>query len=504
MTPQFKNNRFRTLVLLLAMFVLSIAVFLVDLQFPLGVAGGVPYAIMVLACYWIPGRYLTIGAGLFGTILTVAGYFLSETSDFQTMALLNRGMALIVIWACVWFVNSYKRSNQELKRNEKRISSIFEAATEGIIITNMDGEIVMVNNMAEELFGYKRQEMVGETIELLVPGRNRNQHKDYRKDYARNPEPRPMGRGRDLYGRKKDGEEFPVEISLNSFSTEEGHFIISYVIDITQRKKAEDDLLKAHADLKEKAEELKQSNAELEQFAYVASHDLQEPLRMVASYTQLLERRYKDKLDEDANDFINYAVDGAHRMQQLLNDLLQFSRVGTRAKPYKKTGLDEVIKASMQNLEQYIDEHDAEISIETDLPDIYIDKVQITQLFQNMIHNAIKFRGDKQPVVTIGAEEQDQDWMFWIADNGIGIDQKHQERIFMIFQRLHSRDMYEGSGIGLAICKKIVERHGGSIWLDSEPGQGATFYFTLRKGLKTPERKHTYDTGMMPQTESTT
>lgn len=474
--------------LLAGVVVTSLVVFIIDIQFALGVAGGIPYVLLVMATYWHKKKRVTTGFGIIATILIITGFVLSEPSEYLLISIANRVMTIVVVWAAVWFVNNYKTSLNEIQKNEKRISALFEAATEGIIISDLDGNIIMVNEKAEELFGYPREELIGKQIEALVPKRYRNGHKKHRHGYYENPEPRPMGQGRDLYGLSKRGEEFPVEISLNHFETDEGRFVISYVIDITQRKKAEDKLLKAHRELEQKAIELKQSNDELEQFAYVASHDLQEPLRMVASYTQLLARRYKDQLDEDANDFINYAVDGAQRMQQLLNDLLQFSRVGTRSKPFERTNLEEVVNNALQNLEKFIEENQAEITVESPLPVLSADKLQLTQLFQNLVHNAIKFRDDERPTVRIEAEEQDVNWQFSVSDNGVGIDKKHQDRIFMIFQRLHSRNEYEGSGIGLAICKKIVERHGGDIWVESAPGEGTTFYFTIGKELKSQQQ----------------
>ncbi len=224
--------------------------------------------------------------------------------------------------------------------------------------------------------------------------------------------------------------------------------------------------------------ELKRSNDELQQFAYVASHDLQEPLRMVASYVQLLARRYKSKLDQDADDFINYAVDGATRMQGLINDLLAYSRVGTRGRPFELTDLAEIFDRAVANLQAALMETDARVDYD-ELPALMIDRVQFTQLFQNLIGNALKFHGDQPPRIHVAAEKKDSEWIVSISDNGIGIDPEYAERIFMIFQRLHNRSEYKGTGIGLAICKKIVERHGGRIWVESKPGQGATFSFTV-------------------------
>jgi light-regulated signal transduction histidine kinase (bacteriophytochrome) len=228
-------------------------------------------------------------------------------------------------------------------------------------------------------------------------------------------------------------------------------------------------------------EDLKRSNAELEQFAYVASHDLQEPLRMVAGFTQLLSRRYRGKLDKDADEFIAYAVDGATRMQQLLQDLLAYSRVGTRGKPLAPIDANLVFNQARANLLPLIEENHAQVTAEP-LPTVLGDEVQLVQLFQNLIANALKFRTDQPPKIRISAREEEKQWLFSLRDNGIGIAPEHQERIFLVFQRLHHRSEYRGTGIGLALCKKIVERHGGRIWVESEPGRGATFYFTLPKG----------------------
>jgi len=229
------------------------------------------------------------------------------------------------------------------------------------------------------------------------------------------------------------------------------------------------------------AEDLKRSNAELEEFAYVASHDLQEPLRMVASFTQLLARRYRGKLDKDADEFIAYAVDGANRMQQLLNDLLAYSRVGTRGRPLVPVDCNSVLAKARANLFMSLEESGAKLSSDP-LPMVRGDEVQLVQLFQNLIANALKFRGANPPEIQIATQETDDSWIFAVRDNGIGIAPAHQQRIFLIFQRLHPRSEYAGTGIGLAICKKIVERHGGRIWVESEPGHGATFYFSLPKG----------------------
>ena len=231
-------------------------------------------------------------------------------------------------------------------------------------------------------------------------------------------------------------------------------------------------------DLANAVDNLARSNKELEQFAYVASHDLQEPLRMVASYTELLAERYEGQLDQKADKYIKYAVDGAKRMQRLINDLLALSRVNTRGNPFEPTDSLNVVQDVLKGLEKVIQETNAEIRIGS-LPTVQGDSTQLAQLFQNLISNAIKYHGEAPPVVDISARRENNQWVFAVKDNGIGVDPQFFERIFVIFQRLHERDQYPGTGIGLTVAKKIVERHGGRMWVESEPGQGATFLFTL-------------------------
>jgi PAS domain S-box-containing protein len=249
--------------------------------------------------------------------------------------------------------------------------------------------------------------------------------------------------------------------------------------DITERKKAEEALRIV-------AENLKRSNSELEQFAYVASHDLQEPLRMVTSYTQLLEQRYKGKLDADADEFIGYAVDGANRMRSLIDDLLSYSRVTRRGKPFGPTESELALDVALKSLQMLIEENGAVVTHDQ-LPEVMADEGQIVQLLQNLIGNAIKFHSKEPPRVHVSAKHlQEAEYLFSVHDNGIGIDPQYFDRLFKIFQRLHTKEEYPGTGIGLALCKRIVEHHGGRIWLESQPGRGTTIYFTLnnKKGEK--------------------
>ena len=331
------------------------------------------------------------------------------------------------------------------------------------------GVIMLVNRETERLFGYTREELLGQSIELLVPEPLRGNHPGHRGNFHAAPRARAMGAGRDLYGRRKDGTEVPVEIGLSPVEIEGDFFIVASVVDISARKEAD--------------AELRRSNEELERFAYVASHDLQEPLRTVTSYVQLLARRYDDVLDDAGREFIAYAVDGAKRMQTLIQDLLAFSRVGTRGGAMEPIDLEPVVGATLDGLGAAIAESGAEITRDA-LPSVLGDEAQLRQLFANLLGNALKFRGDERPRVHVGARRRGARWELTVRDNGIGIEEEYFDRIFVIFQRLQLREAYPGTGIGLALCKKIVERHGGRIHVESTPQVGSTFYFTL---LAAPE-----------------
>jgi PAS domain S-box-containing protein len=347
---------------------------------------------------------------------------------------------------------------------EARFRVAVEASPHGMLMTDPTGRIVLVNRELERVFGYQRTEILGQSVELLVPTDVRGRHPALRGGFHLSPRSRSMGAGRDLYGLRKDGTQIPVEIALNPIETEDGVFVLASVVDISPRKKAE--------------EELRRSNEELERFAYVASHDLQEPLRTVTSYLQLLSRRYGDKLGADAGEFIGYAVAGATRMQRLIEDLLAFSRVGTQQRRFEAHDANAVLREALDDLRASIAAAQGQVTSDT-LPRVLADEGQFEQVFTNLIGNALKFRGSEVPRVHVSAQRDGRFWRFAVRDNGVGIEPKYFEKIFVIFQRLYARDKYEGTGVGLAICKKIVEGHGGRIWVESTPGEGTTFLFTL-------------------------
>lgn len=349
--------------------------------------------------------------------------------------------------------------------------ALLDAAPDAMVIVDAQGRIALANAQTEAVFGHPRETLLGQPVEILIPERFRVAHPGHQRTFRSAPRLRPMGAGLELYALHANGTEFPVEISLSPLETEEGLLVTAAIRDITARKRTE-------AALSRQAEELRRSNEELEQFAYVASHDLQEPLRMVSSYTQLLAKDYGGKLDEDADTYIEYAVDGVKRMQALINDLLAYSRVGTQGRAFEPTDCEPVLQRALANLAVTIEESGATVTHDP-LPTVAADHIQLMQLFQNLIANGIKFRGEAPPHVHLSAERREGAWEFAVRDNGIGIAEKHQDRIFQIFQRLHTRRRYPGTGIGLALCRKIVERHGGRIGVQSELGGGSTFYFTL-------------------------
>jgi two-component system sensor kinase FixL len=375
--------------------------------------------------------------------------------------------------------------NQEKESLQSLTDALFESTTEGIIISNRDGEIIKINPSAERMFRYKPGELIGKKVELLVPKRVVGKHEGYRHEFNAHPKARSMGIGLDLYAVRSDKTEFPVEISLSFFKRNDELHVISFIIDITQRKKSEDEILNAKANLESYAEQLKLSNKELEQFAYVASHDLQEPLRKIQAFGDRIKLDKTNVLNETSKDYLERMLNAAGRMQNLINALLTFSRVSSQAKPFKKIDLNLVFKEILSDLEVAIESSGAQIQLSA-LPWIEADPTQMWQLFQNLISNALKFhKPGAKPILSITCEEvyypahgKLKCARIAIADNGIGFNEKYLDKIFNIFQRLESAN-YKGTGVGLAICKKIVQRHGGEITAKSDPGHGSAFIVTI-------------------------
>jgi PAS domain S-box-containing protein len=378
----------------------------------------------------------------------------------------------ILVTAAIRDISVRRDAENHLARMEGRYRGLLEAAPDAMVVVNQGGEIVLLNVQAEKQFGYHRDELLGQRVKNIVPeGFAERLIADALRS-AEDALAQQIGTGIELTGRRKNGTEFPIEIMLSPLESAEGVLVTAAIRDISVRKKSEEHLVKTVG-------ELKRSNDELQQFAYVASHDLQEPLRMVASYTQLLAKRYKGRLDSDADEFIAYAVDGSTRMQGLVQDLLVYSRAGTNGKVLHEISSEDALKEALTNLRATMEESGAIVTHDS-LPTITTDDRQLAQVFQNLVGNAIKYRGAETPHVHISAKKNGgNEWIFSVRDNGLGIDPQYFERIFILFQRLHGPREFQGTGIGLAICKKMLERLGGRIWVESQPEKGSTFYFAL-------------------------
>jgi PAS domain S-box-containing protein len=496
---------------------------------------------------------------------------------------------------------------------------LLEAVPDALVLVDRDGLMVLVNSQAEKLFGYRRQELLGQPVEVLVPERFRTRHCQHRDGYFAAPRVRPMAAGLDLLGRRHDGREIPVEISLSPLETDVGVFVIASIRDLSERKRAEAQLRKAEAryrtlveeipavtflaaldeginelyvspqieallgfsqeewlanpvlwytqlhpadrdrwhvefartcstgepfraeyrflardgrvvwvhaeaklarddagrplflqgvafditalkqaeaDLKalnqtleqrvaersalaeHRAQQLARSNAELEKFAYVASHDLREPLRTLKNYPKLLAQRYLGRLDTTADDFMQRIIAGADRMERLIDDLSKYSRVVRGERAFASSDCQLVFAAACANLQAAVEECGAQVTAEA-LPTVTANETELVLLFQNLIGNALKFRADRPVRVQVSARREGDHWLFSVSDNGIGIEAQYLKKVFELGERLHSKRLYPGTGFGLAICEKIVESHGGRIWVESEPGRGSTFHFTL-------------------------
>lgn len=362
-----------------------------------------------------------------------------------------------------------KEIENALSRSEEFNRSIIESSSDCIKVLDIEGRLQFMSRGGQELLKIKEiKEYLNISYENFWKG---SDYQAARKAIAEAQQGR-VGRFSG-YCPTADGTPTWWDVVISPINGPDGNVdrLLAVSRDITERKKAEDELRKLAA-------ELERSNSDLQQFAYAASHDLQEPLRSISGFVKLIEKRYKGKLDEKADEFIDYTVEGVKRMQILIKDLLEYSQVGTKGKKITQTNCSVTLEEAIHSLRSVIEESGVELTYDL-LPTVTGDASQLSRLFQNLIGNAIKFHGDKPLKIHISADHKGDEWVFSVKDNGIGIDPKFAERIFVIFRRLHTKEEYEGTGIGLAICKKIVEHHGGRIWIESEPGNGSTFYFTI-------------------------
>jgi len=375
-----------------------------------------------------------------------------------------------------------RKQAEVLQKAEQRFRSLLEAAPDAMVMCREDGRVVMVNSRSEVLFNCGRDKLLSRDIGTLVPGWRFRLPADWDADSGPAAVV-PVERGVELHAYPEGRAPFPVEITFSPLQTEEGVVITSAIRDISERKRTEEQISQLNTNLEERVlertEALMRSNEELQQFAYVASHDLQEPLRTVSVYAQLLAKRYSGQLQGDADQFISFIVESAERMEKLIHDLLDFSQVDARGADFFTTvSCETALDDALRNLRSLIEESGAIITREP-LPVVTGDAVQLTRLFQNLLVNSVKYRSQEAPQIHVAAKGAGGEWLFSVTDNGIGIEPQYAEKVFGIFKCLQPRDRSSGSGMGLAICRKIVSRHDGRIWVESELGKGATFYFTL-------------------------
>ncbi|MBC7861357.1 MAG: PAS domain S-box protein [Bacteroidia bacterium] len=388
---------------------------------------------------------------------------IAELEDFYTKAQTEGMQTLFKIQT---------QTDVDLKESEKMYHLLVnEVVDYSIIILDVHGMIVSWNKGAEKINGYKEEEIKAKHFSVFYTEKEISAGKPVKvlEEVAKH--------GKYTYSDwriRKDKSLFWADIVISELKDEKGKLkgFVKITRDLSEQQKANEEISL-------KTEELKRSNKELEQFAYIASHDLQEPLRVVTSYVQLLAERYNDTLDEEANKFVKYAIEGTTRMQGLINSLLEYSRIN-RNKKFEMVNVEELLDETVKDLAVAIKEKNVKLKYEK-MPVIYADRVLMGQLFFNLISNAIKFSGDKLPEVIISAKTTKNEFRFSVKDNGIGIKEEYFEKVFVIFQRLHTREKYPGTGIGLAICKKIVEQHEGKIWVESEPGKGSDFHFTIKR-----------------------
>lgn len=389
-------------------------------------------------------------------------------------------LAISVTLMSIFFVVMYHRMLQELKDRDterqelvNQLQTMMDVAPSGILLVGGNGAIHHANPAITNMFGYNEEELLHTSVDLLVPNINRDGHSNLRQGYIKHPSVRNMGSGRSLFAQRKDGSLFDVEVSLAPMYLKDELFIHTQVVDITTRKAME-------LEQKKLTEKLSTSNAELQRFAYVASHDLRAPLRRISGFIQLLQTNYKGKLDEQADQWINRSVDNLERMQEMIDGLLRLSRISSEAEPYEPVSLKAIAEKVSELLSEQIQQAGAKLEIDDELPTVNADRAQMLTLFENLMGNAIKYSDTEHPFIRVHLHEQsERHTIIAVSDNGIGIEASDLDKVFEIFKRLHSYHQYEGNGIGLALCKRIIEKHNGKIWCESTIGKGSTFYIQL-------------------------
>ncbi|MDV6333006.1 PAS domain S-box protein [Asticcacaulis sp. 201] len=372
-------------------------------------------------------------------------------------------------------ISQHKQREKELRDSESRIRSLVTSTVDGLITINASGQIDTFNPACEKIFGYTAAELAGKNIRVLMPEPYHSEHDGYLENYQRTGDAHIIGTsGREVRGKRKDGSEFPMDLSISRYELDDGVYFCGIIRDITKAKAEEDNRQRL-------MQRLMESNTELERFAYVASHDMQEPIRMVANFSEILVNEYQAQLDTNGREFLEIINSSAIRLQDMVHDLLQYARLGRESLSFGEVNLEEQLEHVKINLSELIRDSGVEI-YHAPLPIVSGSSVQLLRLLQNLISNAIKYQpANAHPVIRITCDPQDDYWRLAVSDNGIGISADFVTQVFEPFRRLHTWDAINGTGLGLAVCRKIVESHDGQIWAESSPGHGSTFYFTLPK-----------------------
>lgn len=452
-----------------------------DYATPLGISTGVLYVPFVLCALLFRKPYVSFWfAGVASLLIGHAYFYKDQILVAWWVVVVNRGLSLFVVWVIAVGVFYQKKAARIRQRNESNLQAILDSAIDGIVTIDDRGIIKKFNPACIRLFGYQPEEVIGRNVKMLMPEPYHSAHDGYLQHYLATGEKKVIGIGREVAAMRKDGSVFPMELGVNEMLVDGAHMFVGTIRDVTDRKRSE-------AMIHDYMKQLERSNKELDDFTYIASHDLKEPLRGLANNANFIREDHGDKLDEDGLRRLNRIGYLCQRMERLVDDLLYFSRLGRQELAVQKTDLNDMVRDIALMMEDTLKEKNVRIEIPAPLPTITCDLPRVTELFRNLITNAVKYNKSPEKRVEIGVIEKAppgdgsvRQRAFYVKDNGIGIDEKFYGDVFRIFKRLNEEDDgVKGTGVGLTFVKKIVERHNGVIWIDSEIGEGTTFYFTL-------------------------